>query len=90
VRRRQILLDEQSDRILKSLATHHEGNRSLAIREILKGHDRMEALLRNLVAVVEDQADLLIAEQRVRERPMKTLDQYLPDRSPSVSRTRAR
>ena len=50
VRRRQILLDEQSDRILKSRAAHHEGNRSLAIREILKGHDRMEALLDQIEA----------------------------------------
>ena len=58
---------------------------------------RPKALLHNPVPIAEDQADLLIAEQRVRERPMKTLDQYLverghelADRSPSVRRTRAR
>jgi hypothetical protein len=41
---------------------------------------RPKAPLHNPVAIAEDQADLLIAEQRVQERPMKTLDQYLVER----------
>ena len=45
MKRRQILLDEESDRILKTVAAPHGGNRSLAVREVLKTHDAMELLL---------------------------------------------
>lgn len=45
MRRRQILLDEESDRILKSMAAPYAGNKSLAVREALKMHNTLDALL---------------------------------------------
>ena len=45
---RQILLDEESDRILEQLAQFHSGDRSEAIREALKMHKTMEACLTSL------------------------------------------
>jgi hypothetical protein len=45
MRRRQILLDEQSDRILQGVAKPYRGNKSLAVREVLKTHSTLEKLL---------------------------------------------
>ena len=48
MKRVQVLLDEESDRILTSAAAPLAGNRSLAIRELLKMHRAMEKLLRQV------------------------------------------
>lgn len=45
MKRRQILLDEESDRILETVAAPNGGNKSLAVREVLKTHCAMETLL---------------------------------------------
>ena len=45
MRKRQILLDEESERILKLLAQPHAGNKSLAVRETLKMRGALERLL---------------------------------------------
>ena len=45
MRRRQILLDDESERILESLAKPHAGNKSLAIREALKMQNAVLTLL---------------------------------------------
>ena len=45
MRRRQILLDEASDRILTGLAKPLGGNKSRAVREALKVHNAMEGWL---------------------------------------------
>jgi len=48
MRRRQILLDDQAERILASLAKSHNGNRSLAVREVLKTHITLGSFLDQL------------------------------------------
>ncbi|HVP48773.1 MAG TPA: hypothetical protein VMT32_19395 [Bryobacteraceae bacterium] len=48
MKRRQILLDDESDRILEKLAQFHSGDRSRAIREALKMHKTMEGMLDEL------------------------------------------
>lgn len=48
MKRRQILLDKQSDRILDEMAQVHSGNRSLAIREALKTHETVESMLEEI------------------------------------------
>jgi hypothetical protein len=48
MKRRQILLDDQSDRILDGMAQLHSGNRSLAIREVLKMHETVESMLKEI------------------------------------------
>jgi hypothetical protein len=48
MKRRQILLDEESDRILEQLAQFHSGDRSQAIRATLKMHKTMQAMLDDL------------------------------------------
>ena len=45
MKRRQILLDEESDRILAELAEFHSGDRSLAVREVLRTHKTVESML---------------------------------------------
>lgn len=50
MKRRQILLDEQSEKILDRLAAPHAGNRSLAVREMLKTQHTIEALLDKIEA----------------------------------------
>ncbi len=45
MKRVQVLLDEPSARILKSVAGPFQGNKSLAIREVLKAHRTVESLL---------------------------------------------
>ncbi len=48
MKRRQIVLDDQSDRILDGMAQLHNGNRSLAIREVLKTHETVESMLQEM------------------------------------------
>ena len=48
MKRRQILLDEESDRILAELAESHSGDRSLAIRAVLRAHKTIESTLDDL------------------------------------------
>lgn len=48
MKRRQILLDEESDRVLAELAESHSGDRSLAVREILRAHKASESTLDDL------------------------------------------
>lgn len=45
---RQILPDDESDRILDKLAEFHSGDRSRAIRDALKMHRTMERMLDDL------------------------------------------
>jgi len=45
MKRRQVLLDDASERILASLAEAHAGNKSLAVREALKAREAVEDLL---------------------------------------------
>jgi hypothetical protein len=45
MKRRQILLDDKSDRILEEMAQFHSGNRSRVIREALKTHKTVDAIL---------------------------------------------
>ncbi|HLM98865.1 MAG TPA: hypothetical protein VK335_06265 [Bryobacteraceae bacterium] len=51
MKRRQILLDDESDRILDGMAQVHSGNRSLAVREALKTHKTVESMLREMERV---------------------------------------
>jgi len=51
MKRRQILLDAESDRILDGMAQVHSGNRSLAVREALKTHEAVESMLREMEQV---------------------------------------
>ena len=51
MKRRQILLDEESDRILDGMAQVHSGNRSLAIREALKTYETVESMLQEMERV---------------------------------------
>jgi hypothetical protein len=55
MKRRQILLDEESDRILEQLAQFHSGDRSQAVREALKMHKTMEAMLAELEELHADE-----------------------------------
>jgi hypothetical protein len=55
MKRRQILLDDKSDRILDRLAQFHSGGRSRAIREALKMHETMEGMLSELEALHADE-----------------------------------
>jgi hypothetical protein len=48
MKRRQILLDDQSDRILDGMAQLYSGNRSLAMREVLKAHETVESMLQEM------------------------------------------
>jgi hypothetical protein len=48
MKRRQILLDEESDRILEEIAQFHSGDRSLAVREVLKMYKNTESALDEL------------------------------------------
>ena len=48
MKRRLIVLDDQSDRILDGMAELHSGNRSLAIREALKTHETVESMLQQM------------------------------------------
>ena len=41
----EIVLDEETDRILESLAAVHSGDKNLAIREALQMHGTVEVLL---------------------------------------------
>ena len=41
----EITLDSESDRILGALAESHSGNRGRALREALRMYDRLEAML---------------------------------------------
>jgi hypothetical protein len=51
MKRRQILLDAESDRILDGMAQVHSGNRSRAVREALKTHEAVESMLREMEQV---------------------------------------
>jgi predicted transcriptional regulator len=55
MKRRQILLDEESDRILEQLAQFHSGDRSQAVREALKMHKTMEGMLEELEELHADE-----------------------------------
>jgi predicted transcriptional regulator len=55
MKRRQILLDDETDRILDQLAQLHSGDRSRAIREALKMHRTMEGMLDELEALYADE-----------------------------------
>jgi hypothetical protein len=44
----QIVLDEPTDAILSSLAESHAGNKSAAVREVLRMHEALEGLLDEL------------------------------------------
>jgi hypothetical protein len=48
MKRRQILLDEESDRILAELAESHSGDRSRAVRAILRAHKTTESTIDEL------------------------------------------
>ena len=62
MKRRQILLDEESDRILDGMAQVHSGNRSLAVREALKTHKTVESMLQEM----ERAHDSELRHQKVR------------------------
>ena len=62
MRRRQILLDEESERILKLLAQPHAGNKSLAVRETLK----MRGALESILDQIEDSQSASLRRQRDR------------------------
>jgi len=48
MKRRQILLDEESHRILAELAESHAGDRSRAVRAVFRAHKTMESTLDEL------------------------------------------
>ena len=77
MKRVQVLLDEESDRILTSAAAPLAGNRSLAIREVLKMHRAMEALLSQVEQSQEEplRSQKERSERGFREGKFTTWDQ---------------
>ncbi len=73
----EILLDDRTDEILSSLSAAHDGDKGQAVREALRAHDVMEAIL----DAVEDQnaasaiRQLQRSEMDFREGRFKTWDE---------------
>ena len=77
MKRRQILLDEESDRILAKLAVYHSGDRSLAVREVLKAHNGMEGMLDQFEELHADELkkQKLRSEKEFREGKVVSLEE---------------
>jgi hypothetical protein len=58
----EILLDEDSSRVLDSLAEQHSGDRSEAVRDALRMHGTLEGLLDEVEGIHE--AELLAQRER--------------------------
>ena len=65
MKRLEILLDDESGRVLDSLAEQHSGDRSEAIRDALRMHGSLEGLLDD---VEEIHAAELLAQRERSER----------------------
>ncbi len=63
--RREIVLDEESNEVLESLAEDHQGDASLVIRELLRMHGLPES---DLDTIEESQAEALRRQKERSER----------------------
>jgi hypothetical protein len=77
MKRRQILLDEESDRILAELAEFHSGDRSRAVREVLKAHKSMDGMLDQFEELHADELkrQKVRSEKEFREGKVVTLEE---------------